>query len=318
MPSDTSRKSVRFDEDTSRTGSSRSSTSRSEIGAGSSSSTSNYSGTAYPDHYTEPLLELQHLKQALQDTVKQVDEWRAKAKDVERQSTKRLMQAEANLQAVNNRCDNLEEEKKELQREKKKLRDANKNLEARLTALQDENDDLRSNNDKLRKKLRDSEAQSATATSPKSSKLHRSESKRAKESDADQQKDRLKGRFERSETSSDASSSKRSSSKAPRSSRRMSSTYAERPYVEPLGPRVARPTVSIPSQPSVVSPGRRYDGPVAVSKNGQPAISQYADPTYSSIPRSAGMERPTVFYKYDGPMSPTSGYENGNYYPHPL
>jgi hypothetical protein len=252
--------------------------------------------------------------------VKQVDEWKAKALEAERQLPKELRLADANLQAVNSRCHNLEDEKKELQRDKKKLRDANKILESRLTALQDEIDVLRGNNERLHKKLRDYEAQPATTPSPKSGKLPRSESKRSKESVADQQKDRLKGRFERSDTSSDASSSKRSSSKAPRPSRRMSSaSYADRPYVEPLGPRAARPTVSIPtSQPSVVSPGRRFDGPVAVSKTGQPAISHYQDPAYSSTPRSAGMERPTVFYKYDGVMSPTAGYEDGNYYPHPL
>lgn len=313
MPSDTSRKTVRFGEDTtSRSGSSRSSTSRSESGAGSSTTSSNYSGTAYPDHYTDPLYEQQALKQALEATVNQVDEWKAKALDIERQLTKKLRQADANLQAVNSRCDNLEDEKKELQREKKKLRDANKSLEARLAAVQDENEDLRSNNDRLHKKLRDHDAQPATTPSPKSS-------KRSKESEVDQQKDRLKGRFERSETSSDASSSRRSSSKAPRSSRRMSHvSYGDRPYVEPLGPAAARPTVTIPTSPNVVTPGRRFDGPVAVSKTGQPVVSHYQEPAYSSTPRSAGIERPTVFYKYDGAMSPTAAYENGNYYPHPL
>lgn len=320
MPSDTSRKTVRFGEDTtSRSGSSRSSTSRSDSGAGSSTTGSNYSGTAYPDHYTDPLYEQQALKQALEATVNQVDEWKQKAQDIERQLTKKLRQADANLQAVTSRCDNLEDEKKDLSRDKKKLRDTNKSLEARLTALQDENEDLRSNNERLHKKLREFEAQPATTPSPKSSKPHRTESKRSKESDIDQQKDRLKGRFERSETSSDGSSTRRSSSKAPRSSRRMSHvSYGERPYVEPMGPAAARPTVAIPTSPNVVSPGRRFDGPIAISKTGQPAISQYQDPTYSSTPRSAGMERPTVFYKYDGAMSPSAGYETGNYYPHPL
>lgn len=312
MPSDSSRKTVRFGEDTtSRSGSSRSSTSRSDSGAGSSTTSSNYSGAAYPDHYTDPLYELQALKQALEATVNQVDEWKAKAVDVERQLTKKLRQADANLQALNDRCKNLEDEKKEFQREKKKLREANK-------ALQDENEVLRSNNDRLNKKLRDHETQPATTPSPKSSKLHRSESKRSKESDVDQQKDRLKGRFERSETSSDGSSTKRSSSKAPRSSRRMSHvSYSDRPYVEPLGPPAARPTVTIPVSPSVPSPGRRFDGPIAMSKTGQPAMSHYQDPAYSSTPRSAGIERPTVFYKYEGAMSPNA-YENGNYFPHPL
>lgn len=248
-----------------------------------------------------------------------VDEWKAKARDIERQLTKRLGEADARLQAMNSRCEHLEDEKKELQRERKKLKEANKGQEARLTALQDENEDLRSNNDRLHKKLRDHETQPATTPSPKSGKLHRSESKRSKESDVDQQKDRLKGRFERSETSSDGSSSRRSGSKAPRSSRRMShASYSDRPYVEPLGPPAARPTVTIPTSPGVVNPGRRFDGPIAVSKTGQPAMSHYQDPAYSSTPRSAGMERPSVFYKYDGAMSPTAGYENGNYYPHPL
>lgn len=132
-----------------------------------------------------------------------------------------------------------------------------------------------------------------------------------------QQKDRLMARFERSETSNDTS--KRSSSAAPRSSRRVSNvSYTDRPYVEPLGPAAARPTVAIPTSPSIVSPGRRFDGPIAISKTSQPAMSLYKDPAYSSTPRPAGMERPTVFYKYDGVMSPTAGYENGNYHPHPL
>ncbi|KAG8160385.1 hypothetical protein KVR01_009921 [Diaporthe batatas] len=302
MPSDTSRKTVRFGEDTSRSGSSRSSASRSESGA-------------------ETLYEQQALKQALQDTVKQVDEWKAKAQEVERQLTKKLRLADANLLAVKNRCDNLEEEKKDLLRDKKKLRDAHKDLEARLAALQVENDGLRNSNERLQKKPRDSEARAATTPSPKSGKLHRSESRRSKDADVEQQKDRLKGRFERSETSSDASSSKRSSSRAPRTtSRRLSSAaYADRPYVEPLGPRAARPTVSIPTpQPSAASPGRRFDGPVAMAQTGQPAIAHYQDPAYSSTPRSAGMERPTVFYRYDGLMSPTANYEDGNYHPHPL
>ncbi|KAJ0125437.1 hypothetical protein J7T55_006783 [Diaporthe amygdali] len=316
MPSDGSRKSVRFGEDTSRSGSSRSSTLRSDSGAGSSSTGSSYSGTAYPDRYTDSLYEKQALQQALQDAVKQIDVWKAKVQEAERQSMKKLMEKDAHLQALDNRCANLEDEKKELQRDKKKLRDANK-------VLEEDNEDLRKNNEKLQKKLRDSEAQPATAASPKSSKPHRSESKRSKESDVDQQKGRLKERFERSsETgSSDASSTKRSSSKAPKSSRRMSSaSYAERPYIEPYGAAVPRPKIVIPTPTqSTTSGGRRFDGPVAISKTGQPAVAQYQDPAYSSTPRSTGMERPTVFYSYDGVTSPSHvSYENGNYYPHPL
>ncbi|KAI3399238.1 hypothetical protein diail_7400 [Diaporthe ilicicola] len=316
MPSDGSRKSVRFGEDTSHGGSSRSSTLRSDSGAGSSSTGSNYSGTAYPDHYADSLYERQALQRALQDAVKQVDEWKAKFQDSERQSMKKVNEKEARLLAVNGRCANLEDEKKELQREKKKLREANKVLDGRVAALQHDNEDLRKSNEELQKKLRDYEAQSTTSSSPKSGKLHRSESKRAKESDVDQQKGRLKERFERSETSSDGSSTKRSSSKAPKSSRRMSNaSYAERPYIEPYGAPVARPTILIPTPPPA---SRRFDGHVAVSKTNQPAVAQYQDPAYSSTPRSAGMERPSVFYSYDGVMSPKTGYENGNYYPHPL
>lgn len=130
------------------------------------------------------------------------------------------------------------------------------------------------------------------------------------------QKERLKARFEPSETSSDTS--RRSSSKAPRSSRLMSNaSYNDRPYVEPLGPSAVRPTVALPALPSVVKPGRRFDGPVAVSKTGHPAISHYQDSAYSSKPRRAGMERPTVSYKYDEDMPPPSGLV-GNYYPYPF
>lgn len=320
MPSDGSRKSVRFGEDTSHSGSSRSSTLRSDFGAGSSSTGSNYSGTPYPDHYTDSLYEREALQQALRDTVKEVDEWKAKAQDVERLSRKKLHEKEARLVAETNRCTTLEDEKEKLQHEKKKLRDVSKVLEGRIAELQGDNEGLRRNNEKLQKKLRDYEAQSATPSSPKSGKLHRTESKRPKESEVDQQKGRLKERFERSETSSDASSTKRSSSKPPRSSRRMSNaSYAERPYVEPYGPGVARPTIHIPTPPqSATSAGRRFDGHVAVSKTGQPAVAHYQDPAYSSTPRSAGMERPSVLYSYDGVVSPHTAYETGNYYPHPL
>lgn len=137
--------------------------------------------------------------------------------------------------------------------------------------------------------------------------------KRSKEEEVIQQQDRLKKRFESSDPTSNTS--RRTSSKARRSSRRM---YTDRPFVEPLGPPGARPTVAIPTSPNVVSPGRRFDGPVAVSKTSQPAISQYQNPAYSSAPRSAGMERPTVFYKYGGVENPGATYEDGNYYPHPL
>lgn len=93
-------------------------------------------------------------------------------------------------------------------------------------------------------------------------------------------------------------------------------SYAERPYVEPLGPAAARPTVAVPTSPNIVSPGRRFDGPVTVSKTSQPAVFRPQAPTYSEL-RSGGMERPTVFYKYDGVESPSAVYEGGNYYPHP-
>lgn len=95
-------------------------------------------------------------------------------------------------------------------------------------------------------------------------------------------------------------------------------SYAERPYVEPIGPAAGRAITAIPAPPNVVSPGRQFDGLVAVSKTGHPAISSYLDLAYSSVPHSTRMERPTVSHKYDGAKSPTTGYEDGNYYPHPL
>ncbi|KAG6361052.1 hypothetical protein INS49_009272 [Diaporthe citri] len=101
MPSSPSRKTVRFSEDT---------TSR------------------------NPLYEQQAIKQALEKTVEQVDEWKAKALDVETQLAERLRQADANLQAVNGRCESLEDERKELKRQRQQLRDANKLLKAKLEA----------------------------------------------------------------------------------------------------------------------------------------------------------------------------------------
>lgn len=106
MPSDTSRKAVSFGDDNPRSGPSHSSTSP--------------AGDSLPDH----LYEQEALKQALQKTIRQVDEWKAKALDVERQYTKKLRQADVNLQAVNSRCDNLEDEKKELLCEKENLKEA--------------------------------------------------------------------------------------------------------------------------------------------------------------------------------------------------
>lgn len=106
MPSDTSRKAVTFGDDNPR------------------SEPSHSSALPAGDSLPDPLYEQEALRQALQDTIRQVDEWKATALDVERQFTKKLRQADANLQAVNSRCDNLEDEKKELQREKKKLKEA--------------------------------------------------------------------------------------------------------------------------------------------------------------------------------------------------
>lgn len=98
------------------------------------------------------------------------------------------------------------------------------------------------------------------------------------------QRDRLRKRFERSsETSSDPNDG-----------------------ITPTPPQ------------STISYGRRSERPLTTSTTGQPVVSPFVNPVYSSTPRSARMERPSVFYSYEGVPSPNVGYEDGNYHPHPL
>lgn len=302
---------VAFREDKSRSGSSRSSILKSDSGAGSSSTGSSYSGAHQSDRYdaADALYEVHALKDALAESVKQADSWKAKAHEIDRELRKELGEAKSRVKALEAHCATVDDDNKQLQREATKLRDEVKSLKAQNASLQDDND-------RLKKKA---EKQPATASSPEAGKLHRSESRRSKESDSDKEKSRLKERFvPRTENSSESSSSKRSSSRAPRGSRRLSTaSYADRPvYVEPFGPGAARPSNTSPTTP-IATGGRRYDGYVATSKTGYPAISTLQDPAYSSTPRS--IDRPSVLYSYtDASMQPNMNYEDGNYHAHPL
>ncbi|KUI67990.1 hypothetical protein VM1G_03318 [Cytospora mali] len=306
MPADVKRR-VSFREDRSRSGSSRSSTLKSESGVGSASTGSSYSGAHYSDRYDgDPLYEVNVLKEALADSVRQVEAWQAKAREIDQKLRKELGEAKSRVQALENHDAEIEDDKSQLQRENTALRSENKSLKTEVASLQNENE-------KLKKKI---EKQPASPSSSEASKPHRSESRRSKESDSDKEKSRLKERFvSRNENTSESSSSKRSSSKAPRN-RRMSTSYDRPVYVEPYGQSAPRPAITIPSSP-MTSGGRRLDGYVATSKTGYSANSTIQDPVYSSTPRS--IDRPSVPYQWpDTPMSPSMTYEDGNYHAHPL
>lgn len=306
MPADVRR--VSFREDKSRSGSSRSSVLKSESGAGSSSTGSSFSGARQSDRYdaADALYEVHALKDALAESVKQADLWKDKAHEVDRELRKELGEAKSRVKALEAHSAAIDDDKKQLQREMAKLKDEVKSLKTQNSSLQIEND-------KLKKKT---EKQPAAASSPEAGKLHRSESRRSKESDSEKEKSRLKERFvPRNENSSESSSSKRSSSRAPRSSRRMSTaSYADRPvYVEPFGPGASRPSNTSPTSPVSTGGGRRLEGYIATSTTGYPAISTLQDPVYSSTPRS--IDRPSVLYSY----TDASMYqEDGNYHAHPL
>ena len=345
MPTDGRR--VSFREDKSRSGSSRSSTLKSDSGAGSSSTGSSYSGTAYPDRYTgDPLYEISALKEALTDALKNGDQWKDKAFDVEQKYRKELGEAKSRAKGLEDHCAAIEDDKKQLQREKTTLKDENKSLKDENRSLKDENRSLKDENrslkdenrtfkdenkslkgeiEALRKKLdklkKKDEKQPASASPPESNKLHRSGSKHSKDSsDSDKEKSRLKERFvPRNENSSETNSSNQSNSKTIRGRRMSSASYADRTvYIEPYGQSAPRPSVTIPQSP-MTSGGRRLDGYAATSKTGYPAISTLQEPVYSSTPRSAA-DRPSVIYQYpDAPLSPHNhSYEDGNYHAYPL
>ncbi|ROV97757.1 hypothetical protein VMCG_07418 [Cytospora schulzeri] len=305
MPADVRR--VSFREDKSRSGSSRSSILKSDSGAGTSSTGSSYSGAHRSDRYDgDPLYEVNALKDALEQSVKEADSWKSKALDIEQRLRKELGEATSRVKGLENHSTAIDEDNKQLQRQKTELRDEVKSLKALNALLQKENDLLK----------RKTEKQTSTASSPEASKPQRSESRRSKESDSEKEKSRLKERFvPRNENTSETSSSKRSSSRAPRGSRRMSTaSYPERPvYVEPFGPGAARGS-NTPVSP-ISTGGRRFDGYVATSNPGYTAISSLQEPLYSSTPRT--IDR---LYSYtDAPISPSmNNYEDGNYHAHPL
>ncbi|ROW17291.1 hypothetical protein VPNG_01287 [Cytospora leucostoma] len=305
---------VSFREDNkSRSASSRSSTLKSESGVGSTSTGSSYSGTHYSDRYgPDPLYEVNALKQALKDSVEDVDLWKRKAEDIEKKLRKELGEAKSRVEALEAHCNLLEDDKKRVQREKTAYSAEVKSLTALVSSLKGEKDELKQDNDKLKqekeKPMKKTEKQPVSASSLEVGKPHRSGSKLSRDSDSDKEKDRLSKRFEpRNENSSETSSAKQSSSKAPRS-RRMSNAY-----VEPYGQGAPRSTGANPL-PHIAN-GTRY---IATSKTDYPATSQYQDPAYSSTPRSTGLERPTVLYQYPDVLAPNLHYEDGYYSSHPV
>lgn len=290
MP-DSRQKNVRWDDK--RSGSSRAST----VG-GSSTTSSGYSGTTYPDQYTDQRYNIAALEDTLQKTVNELDVWKRQAIEAEeklRKHQKESKETKARTIAIQNENETLRDAKADFERD---IRSLKKEIES----LREDKKDLKEKNARLQKKV-DKLDSGSEHSSPDSNRPRRSESKRSKESD---QNERLKERLNKhsgDSSNSEVSSSKPpSSSKGPHRSRRtsISSHHGEKPYVESWGPK---PTVTSPTSPNTSVP-RQSDNYTTSNYPLSP----------SAVPRSAGLTRPTVEYTY--PTSPY--YEDGNYHAHPL
>lgn len=297
------RRKVRWDDK--RGGSSRAST----VG-GSSTTSSGYSGTIYPDPYADQRYNIAALEDSLQRTISELDAWKEKAlaaEDALRKQQREHEAAKARVSALENAATTMEDNNKELQKEiralKKQLesprdgkKDDTKDLEKKIKSLksevedlQEDKKDLQERNAKLQKKIEKLDSRSEPS-SPDSGKPRRSDSKRSKEADQNARlKERLNKRSGDSTNGDMAQSKPPISSKMPHRTRRMSTSGGERPYVEHWGPGPA----GVMPAPSNTSSMRRPDNYI-------PAPGYSGTSTCSSVPRSV---RPSVDIPY-----PTSPY----------
>lgn len=261
-------------------GSSRAST------VGGSSTSSGHSGSQYTPEYNIGALE-----ESLRSTVRELDDWKKKAKEAEVKLRMVEVESKAHITALEHAHKNLAEDKDDLEKQFR---------------------DLKKENARLQRKLEKYESQSEPS-SPDSGKPRRSDSKKSRDSEADKHNDRLKERLNRTgETSSESTSSKPpSTSKSKHSSRRRASVSSERPpYLEGWGPGGPSAT---PLSPASSNSRRPQLDHIMTS---MPAVSNTMQlPLYSSTPRSAVIPpmRPTVEYATYGPPP-----ETGNYQFHPL
>lgn len=307
------RRKVRWDDR--RSGSSRAST----VG-GSSTTSSGYSGTAYPDPYADQRYNIAALEETLRETVSELDESKNKVFEAEerlRKHQKEQKETKARVTALEHANTTLEDDKKDLQREiralKKELdslrddkRDDTKGLEREIkslgkeiVSLREDKKELKEKNARLQQKVDKLDSRSEPS-SPDSSKPRRSDSKRSKEAEQNARlKERLNKHSGDSSNSETGPSKPPSSSKTPHRSRR-GSTTGDRPYVEHWGPG---PAATMPVSPNTSSI-RRPDNYIVTS--GFPVA-----PAPASVPRSV---RPSVEIPYH-----SSPYrEDGNYHAHPL
>ncbi|CAN8103333.1 unnamed protein product [Discula destructiva] len=275
-------KGVRFED--ARSASSRAST------TGGSSTSSGHSGSQYSPEYNVGALE-----ETLRKTVQELDGWKKKALEAEDAAERSRKSEESNKARI------------------KALELSEKTLQGQLRDLQKDFEAMKKENSRSRKP--DKHATQSPPSSPDTGKPRRSDSKRSKDTEADQQNERLKERMNRSGDSSSENSSTKppSSSKSHRSSGRrlsVSSSHTERPHYSE-GRRSA----------AAVSPtgSRRPEYLVA---SAPPVITHIQSPVYATTPRNTGIPvqsplimLPGVEYSaYSEPYLP----DNGSYQAYPL
>lgn len=322
-----SSRTVRFGGDSSPSGGSRGSSGsnrHSDSGVGSFSDQASRAGggAAHPDRvFTAKDLETQRndiraLQDALEDARKNASHYKKKAERIDAELTqtrKDLREKEAQWRGLFERSEQLEDENKKLLLERRELHKTNQNLAH-------DNEDLKRKYQAIKETYVNQQQQPPMTSTmppppPPEPKLHRSSSKRDK---VDSDKKRLSKRFERGEEPGSDSSGGSQPPMTARPARRRRDSY-----VEPWGPGGPAPPMQQRPIPAPVPPSpsrtRHLDGYVATTQQNAPVTSHHHAPTYSNVPRSAGlppMQRPSV--SIPDPTGEYYEYEDGNYHAYPL
>jgi hypothetical protein len=200
-----------------------------------------------------------------------------------------LASAQANVQALKNRTDILEQENRDLKKDVEKI-------SARSKKHDKHSDDSPSPPPVIR---------GGSGAEPE--KVKRRMSKSHKGTDADREKEKLRERFERSDQSDTSNSTGKSST----ARRRRDSTSC---YIEPMGPAAQRPQVPMPPSPT------RHYSTYSTTPQQAPQFTNMQPPVVTQVPRSAPKPttvHPKVTYTYEEPAA-FSNREDGTYHIHPL
>ncbi|KAJ9149854.1 hypothetical protein NKR23_g4012 [Pleurostoma richardsiae] len=242
---------------------------------------------------------VQALQEALAATVNDLDRYKVKARQLDAElitARKELRETEANWRGLFDENEVLKADEKKLRKANREFKDENNNLASELALAHDEIKRLKRELDRAYSPRMYQEQHDAArpemtpAVPPETSKPHRRNSTRDKSAS---EKKRLSERFERGSTTEGSESS----GSQPKPRKRRDS------YVEPWGPGAAGPKVHMPQSP----PANRHYEHVATTATRPPVFVNTTDPTFSQVPRTAGL--PQIQRPYVETPAPA------NYYP---